>query len=43
MELLEFFIDIILGRTTALGSTQPPTEMITRGISWATKAACAEG
>jgi len=34
MGLLEFFIDIFLGRTTAVGSTLPPTEMVIRGISW---------
>jgi len=27
------------GRTTALGSTQPPREMNTRNISWGVKAA----
>jgi hypothetical protein len=27
------------GRTMALGSTQPPTEMSTRNISWGVKAA----
>jgi hypothetical protein len=32
MVSLEFFIDIIV--PTALGSTQPLTEMITRNISW---------
>jgi len=36
MLLLEFFI---LGRTIALGSTQPLTEMSTRNISWGVKAA----
>jgi hypothetical protein len=36
----KFFIDIILpGRTMALGSTQPLTEMSTRNISWGVKAA----
>jgi hypothetical protein len=35
-----FFIDIIFpGRTMALGSTQPLTEMSTRLISWGVKAA----
>jgi hypothetical protein len=29
-----FFIDLILGRTMALGSTQSLTETNTRGISW---------
>jgi hypothetical protein len=31
------------GRTMALGSTQPPTEMSTRNISWGVKAARAYG
>ena len=31
------------GRTMALGSTQPLTEMSTRNISWGVKAAGAEG
>jgi hypothetical protein len=37
---LECFIAIIhTGRAMALGSTQPPSEMSTRGISWMVKAA----
>jgi hypothetical protein len=37
--LLEYFTDIILaGRTMALGSTQPLTEMSARGIFWRVKA-----
>jgi hypothetical protein len=31
---LEFFIDNTSGRTMALGSTQPPTEISTRNTSW---------
>jgi hypothetical protein len=31
------------GRTMALGSTQPLTEMITRNISWGVKATGAKG
>jgi hypothetical protein len=35
MVLLEFLIDVNPSdRTMALGSTQPPTEMCTRIISW---------
>ena len=34
MMSLEFFIDNPSGRTMALGSTQPLTEMSTRNISW---------
>ena len=34
MRSLEFFIDNLSGRTTALGSTQHLTEMSTRNISW---------
>jgi hypothetical protein len=34
MVSLEFFIDIILRRTRALGLTQPLTEVSTRNISW---------
>jgi hypothetical protein len=38
MVSLEFFIDIILfGRTMALGSIQPLTEINTRNISWGVK------
>ena len=39
MVSLEFFIDNPSGRTMALGSTQPLTEMSTRNISWGVKAA----
>jgi hypothetical protein len=42
MMSLEFFIDINPSdRTMALESTQPPTEMSTRNISWGVKAASA--
>jgi hypothetical protein len=34
MELLEFFTDNPSGRTVALGSIQPSTEMRTRGFCW---------
>jgi len=34
MVSLEFFTDNPSGRTMALGSTQPLTEMSTRYISW---------
>ena len=37
MVSLEFFIDSLSGRTMALGSTQPLTEMSTRTISWGVK------
>jgi hypothetical protein len=37
---MEIFIDINPSdRTVALGSTQPPTEMSTRNISWGLNAA----
>jgi hypothetical protein len=39
MVSLEFFIDNPSGRTMALGSTQPLTEMSTRNLSWGVKAA----
>jgi hypothetical protein len=39
MVSLEFFIDSSFGRTMALGSTQPLTQMSTRNISWGVKAA----
>ena len=39
-DALEFFLDKILsGRSMALGSTQPLTQMSTRNISWWVKAA----
>jgi hypothetical protein len=37
---LEFFIDNPSGRTMALGSTQPLTEMSTRNISWGKGGQC---
>jgi hypothetical protein len=44
MVSVEFFIGIILvGRTMALGSTQPLTEMSTRNISCGVNAAGAYG
>ena len=43
MVSLEFFIDNRSGRTMALGSTQPLTEMSTRNISWGVKVAGALG
>ena len=39
MVSLEFFIDNPSGRTMALGSTQPPTEMNTSDASWGWKRA----
>ena len=39
MVSFEFFIDNPSGRTMALGSTQPLTEMSTRNISWGVRAA----
>jgi len=40
MVSLEFFNDNTSGRTMALGSTQPLTEMSTRNISWGKSGRC---